>query len=678
LSTPPTKTGSRLGRKLIVPLLALAVMGAFAAILLFSTLLERSVRERTQQRATSLLHSIEYAADIARDKNDLQRFISSMAAELDVLRILVVSSEDQRIVAASRFSHLGRRLSEAAPDLIADYASRSRESSSANVHRSATGSLHVHINSTSDALRSKTAGRASGWIYLELDTTSISQSRRAMVLQLVLGALLLAGAIAWLAFVQLRRKVLSPLCVLASWSIARGKGSKDPLPVVGLDSDDEIGTLAVALERMLASLQSEHERSEERQQQLEAAYSTLQQVMDDLSEAKQRAESANEAKSSFIANMSHELRTPLTAILGYAELLQENADKSDGSQKENAQQIDTILRNGRSLLNILNDILDLAKIESGHFEVVEREAQLASVVTDVLELHMARAASKAIDLESEGLCRLPARSRTDPLRVRQILSNLIGNAVKFTSEGSVRLQLASVTDELVEFRVIDQGIGMTEEQQERLFAPFMQADQSTTREYGGTGLGLTISRELAQMLGGTVELLWSRPGEGSCFSFTLRAKTVAGAPAAASIDRPPQHESDQNALSDIGRVLLAEDGPDNQKLIARILSKTGADVTVVENGRLAVDEALRCEGSAEAFDLILMDMQMPVLDGLGAVHELRESGFAGPILALTANAMHGDREHYLEQGCDGYEPKPIAKKRFLAACRELSRAAQRR
>ena len=270
---------------------------------------------------------------------------------------------------------------------------------------------------------------------------------------------------------------------------------------------------------------------------------------------------------------------------------------------------------------------------------------------------------------------MPETIQSDPTRLRQILINLVGNAVKFTETGRIqlimRLQDANSSNPKLKFDVIDTGIGMSEEQAEKLFQPFTQADSSTTRQFGGTGLGLSISKRLAMQLGGDVSVT-SKPGQGSTFSVTVTTGSLEGVrmlenPTESSLKsraRTPQTpRRDQQKLS--CRILLAEDGPDNQRLISFILKKAGAEVTVAKNGRIAVETALIAESEGTPFDVILMDMQMPVLDGYDATRQLRKAGYSKPIIALTAHAMNSDRQKCLKAGCDDFASKPIEREKLI-------------
>ncbi|MEW4568287.1 PAS domain-containing protein [Tautonia sp. JC769] len=382
-------------------------------------------------------------------------------------------------------------------------------------------------------------------------------------------------------------------------------------------------------------------------------------------EARRQAEAASRAKSEFLANMSHEIRTPMTAILGYAEVLSRQVDDPD-----NQVCVETIRRNGLHLLEIVNDILDLSKIEAGRLEAERRRFEPDRVVADVRSLMDVRAREKGLRLEVDLPELLPETIESDPTRLRQILVNLVGNAIKFTESGSVRLVVRLEEDPAsprLRFEVVDTGIGITPEQADRLFRPFEQADSSMARLYGGTGLGLAICRRLAELLGGSIGVE-SEPGVGSRFGVTIATGPLEGIPRVEprlGIESPENQAPGEGSRCADCRVLVVDDRPDIRALSRMHLEDAGALVETAEDGVAAIEAVRRSEAAGTPFDVVVMDMQMPRLDGYAAVARLRRGGFERPVIALTAAAMRGDRERCREAGCDDYLPKPIDPRRLV-------------
>ncbi len=440
-------------------------------------------------------------------------------------------------------------------------------------------------------------------------------------------------------------------------------------------------TLACAVEALIiVSLVWNHRRRRRAERALREHVSALETANAALCEARREAEAANRSKSEFLANMSHEIRTPMTAILGFAELLLVDGDITRAPERR-LSTIRTIQRNGEHLLALINDVLDLSKIESGKMSVERKPCSPCQILAEVMALLRGRADEKGIDLEVEPAGPLPETILTDPLRLRQILINLVGNAVKFTEQGRVRIVPAYLPRDNPRLRVdvIDTGIGIAADQSARLFAPFEQAEPSVERRFGGTGLGLTISRRLAEALGGRVDIVVSAPGGGT----TMRLTIDAGPRSAGDLIENPRDQiarlvADEsppsatppgvdapNQLADV-RVLLAEDSVDTRRLLTYLLRRAGARVDVVENGRAGVERAWRAVEVRDPYDVILMDMQMPIMDGYTATALLRVRGYRRPILALTANAMDGEREKCVSAGCDGYLAKPIDRSSLIA------------
>ncbi len=492
----------------------------------------------------------------------------------------------------------------------------------------------------------------------------VAQAEQAkIIIYTTTAAVAVAGLFAFIAAGRWSRRLLG--LVSASDRIAGGELDK---PLHDARSD-EIGHLAASFERMRLSLR---QRDSELNELNAGLHEQVSIRTAELERALVAAEAAARAKTDFLANMSHEIRTPMTAILGFADLLA----AGDCTPAEREEHTRTIKRNGEHLLVIINDILDVSKIEAGMMTVDRICCNPGAILREVRQLLSHRATHAGLALETEIALSVPDAILSDPTRLRQILTNLIGNSIKFTPSGLISVVMdtcASATGEpLLRVRVHDTGLGMDDEQISRLFQAFSQVDASASRRHGGTGLGLAISRALARKLGGDITVD-SAPGKGSTFTVTIGA-TAAELPSDARPDwLPGMAEEPVPARAKRGRILLAEDGLDNQRLIALHLRKGGYEVVVVENGQLAF-EAITA--SPNAFDLLITDMQMPVMDGYTCAAKLRANGHTGPILALTAHAMTGDRQRCMEAGCNDYSTKPINPPELLKRTGQLIAAAQ--
>lgn len=497
----------------------------------------------------------------------------------------------------------------------------------------------------------------------------------AYVVMMILFIGMIAVTISGLAALKLQKAIAIPISALTN--VAKEVSQTGNYQThIDIQTDDDMGLLIEVFNGMLEKTHNVQTELEDR----------VNERTEQLNEALQEAMAANHAKSLFLANMSHEIRTPMTAILGFSDILQDD----ELPVSERTKFLQTIERNGKHLLAIINDILDISKIEANQMNIEEIEVNLLDILHDVQSLMQVKAFEKELTLDVNIKAPFPLCIHSDPIRIRQIIVNLLSNAIKFTHQGGVTLTAWHQASNnpamgLLCFEVRDTGIGMTPDQVDKIFMPFTQADESTTRRFGGTGLGLTISRKLAKLLGGSITVS-SKQEEGSTFTFSIAIGSIKNASILHTsgrigeiqlqddFDIPQKINATQTQLDlSSTRVLLAEDGIDNQKLIGLLLRKAGINVTIVSNGQLAVDAVSEAQKNNEFYDLIFMDMQMPILDGYGATRILRQQNYTRPIVALTANAMNQDREKCLKAGCDDFLTKPINKKKLLEIVQKHAR-----
>jgi two-component system, sensor histidine kinase len=448
------------------------------------------------------------------------------------------------------------------------------------------------------------------------------------------------------------RKITTPISTLieATRKIAKG----DLTGTIEVRGGRELSVLAKSFNLMIDRLRTSQSEVEQYQKTLEEK---VEERTVELLAAKEVAEAASHAKSEFLANMSHEIRTPMNGVLGVTDLLLQ-----DKLSEKHKQLVQTIHASGKTLLYIINDILDFSKIEAGRLELENINFNLRDMADSIHDLFSYKASEKGLTLTSQVQEDIPKIVYGDPARLRQIIINLIGNSLKFTDHGSVHLNAELVEHKngrcLLRFEIRDTGIGLTQEQMQGVFDTFSQADSSTTRKYGGTGLGLTISRQLVELMDGEIEVE-SELGRGACFSFTVLLQVPVDQETALSEYDQKQQESDPDICHYDCTVLLAEDNHTNQIVAEGMLNLLGCKVDLAVNGRQAVDAV-----KENKYDLILMDCQMPELDGYSATGEIREfeqliEGSHTPIIALTAHAMSGDRERCLTAGMDDYLSKPL-------------------
>lgn len=510
-----------------------------------------------------------------------------------------------------------------------------------------------------------------GGVYLKADMSEFRQrvyDHATMIVGLTLCSLAFAIVCAYM----MQSMISKPILTLAE--AARQIAVNDDYTIrAKIDSRDELGTLYAAFNRMVnkievsqSELKMAHDeleiRVEQRTQQLKNEIIRREETQLELVRAKEAAETANEAKSRFLANMSHEIRTPLNGILGFAEYSLTHDRTLPAEERQNC--LKTIRKSGEGLLVLINDLLDLSKIEAGKMEFEKICFSPVEVLFETLSILGPRAREKGLTVDCRWDGEVPQSIESDPLRFRQVLINLIGNAIKFTEKGRVEIVIRLDRDERkLNVEVIDTGVGIPAEMQRQLFSPFTQGDQSVTRRFGGTGLGLSICKSIICELGGSIQF-HSEVGKGTHFFFSIDAGEIVEAQTSDEdlAATPSRKDTDDSAISLLGkRILVADDGETNRKLVELLLGPTGAAVISVENGLQAVTAVRQSH-----FDLILMDMQMPVMDGYTATSQLRSEGFTRPIMALTAHAMQGDKERCLEAGCSEFITKPIRQDLLLS------------
>lgn len=496
-----------------------------------------------------------------------------------------------------------------------------------------------------------------GWIVLIVILLDIRTHTFDLTKGIVLCvvALLIAGAISRFTIRALAR----PLALLQQGITSVRQGKFEPVRVSS--TGDEIEDLGQSFNRMIEELLTSQREIQQHRELLEVR---IRQRTEDLEGAMRTALAASHSKSEFLANMSHELRTPMNGLLGMLDVVLDS--RLDPEQKD---QLETAQRSAYALLALLNDILDLSKIEAGKMVLEKIPFNIRTVLDDCLKTYQARASQKKIALHLEVDASAPTSIIGDPLRVRQIVTNLLSNAIKFTEQGWVCLRLSTSHGDResggaeVRIDVSDTGTGIEADKLVTIFDKFTQADGSITRKYGGTGLGLAITKRLAELHGGVVKVV-SQAGKGSTFTVQFPLEVVGAA------SQPVEVAPQDNGIADIrdsraARILLVEDNLINQKVVIAVLRKKGYVIEVANDGREAL---ARLEAEPKGCDLILMDIQMPVLDGLETTRLIRRDPRWEqlPIIAMTAHAMNGDKERCLQAGMNGYISKPIQSQHLVA------------
>ncbi|KZN39591.1 chemotaxis protein CheY [Pseudoalteromonas luteoviolacea CPMOR-2] len=532
------------------------------------------------------------------------------------------------------------------------------------------GKLDSIVLPSVDELKRMTysAQLSGGYYYISTIPKSILyQSGKAISLITALIVILSVVTLPVLIFIVVRNLLLTPIELLGEASHRVGDG--DLSVYLPAHEDDEVGTLFDDFNHMVKQIRDFQGELEDYKLHLEEKVENRTRALEEMNQqlevAITEAEQANQLKSRFLANMSHEIRTPLTAIMGFTEQLLHNP------QAKNAElHLDTILRNSKHLLELINNILDLSKIEAEKLEVEQNEIEFLPLLKDVESIILPMAEEKQLDFMLDYNFPLPKVLNSDETRLKQILLNIASNAVKFTEQGSIIIgvDFKAGPDHFI-FVIKDTGIGMSESEMERVFKPFEQADTTTTRRFGGTGLGLCISKNLAQLLGGDVEVT-SEQGNGSIFSISIAAnhqtENIEWIDCDSYIHNQVSSTQELAEKQLEANILLAEDNKDNQELISLLLNTWGLVPDIANNGAEAVEMSL-----VNDYDLILMDMQMPVMGGLEATEMLRHAAYDGPIVALTANIMKNDIDNYLAAGCDATLGKPIDREKLGAVLLEF-------
>lgn len=610
----------------IIFLLEGVMMAAVLSMTLTHTL--QSNKEQlnvNEQVLMNLLGDLSRIALITAEYDELQPYIEKVVADPNVVHVYLANDKN-RIVVSNRLSHIGKEL----PELVSNESSIWRE----------------HIIQNDSAVLGKLVINFSHQNLLESNASAlnlgISIALSGMALIAIIGII-----IGHLLTRRLEKLTLTAMKISdGNFNVKTNLHGTDEVSIVGEAFDQ----MAENIHHQVTELQKAHDELEQR----------VAERTEELAEARDIAIQASKSKSVFLANMSHEIRTPLTAIIGFSESLLDTSQ----TMSERLDSINTVIKSGKHLLQIINDILDLSKIEAEKLEFEYLDISPFELFHDVTSLISLLAEEKGLFFEVDYDFPMPATINTDPVRCKQIIINLCNNAIKFTHKGGVHVKVSCDYDnQLLEIKVIDTGIGLDNKQIAKIFDPFTQADTSTTRQYGGTGLGLHLSRRLATRLGGNIRVE-STLDVGSCFTLTIATGKIDKNNLVTTL---PEIEQQQNPITygDVhqaakGNVLVAEDNVDNQRLVSMYLKKIGAAVTVANNGKEAFDFANKRE-----FDLILMDVQMPVMNGLDATSKLREFGYHRPIVALTANAMKEDVEDCLAAGCNDFIAKPINQKQFL-------------
>ena len=608
--------------KALSPIFLLGALVLFGAYYLLNQRLEDNLDKEIQREAEFLVNTCKTSVESSNSEAQLQRVISSLALLESVEEVYVVAGNPPKIIGSTKRIWFQEELDSIDDSLVKKKLLKSLEQDKSDYF--IDGSKVYY----SSPLYLSNLGKNdfySGAVLIELDISESIRSIKQASLQVVSLFLVALFLIILTSFVAIHIFVLRRVSAITKLvSMSRVGERKERLQV---NSNDEISELSKAFNSLLDTIETNESL---------------------LKKAVKSEQAANKAKSEFLANMSHEIRTPLTSILGYTDLA-----INDLKSEDVEQYLETIKHNGHSLLVIINDILDLSKIEAGKFTIDPIPFSLHALLNGVCDLMKVRETEKNNKLMMNLSDDLPDLIICDPIRVRQVLINLVGNALKFTENGTVTVN-PTLKDGQIFIDIIDTGIGMTKEQSESVFGSFNQADNSTSRKFGGTGLGLTISQRLAQILGGNITIQ-SEPEVGSTFTFTFDPGDFKNATLSGLYNEQVKEISADQLK---GKVLLVEDNKTNRLMVKKILKKSQLEIDEAENGLVAYEKVITAH---PPYDLVLMDMQMPVMSGYEATEKIRQVGHTLPIIALTANVMKEDCDRSIKAGCDDYAAKPIDK-----------------
>lgn len=627
------------------------------------TEMDGALKSRGMLIARQLAPASEYGA-FSGNREILQALAQAVMKEADVKAVIITDDRDKILAVSGRPSLIDYKAAELADFGQGDSIGKNSLVFAAPIYQNENGIDEYGLFNRAEPDNSKKK-KLLGRVYLELSTAATQERKnRFIITSIAIGFFGFFGAL--LLALRMSRDVTHPLSRLLDAVVRIAHGHLDAR--VAVDSGGELAELEQGFNAMAGELQS---ASSDMQERIEERTRDLARLKEEAEQARASAESANQAKSQFLAHVSHEIRTPLNGLIGFLGLM--GKTRIDKLQQDYLKICET---SAQTLLAIINDILDLSKIEAGKLSIEYLAFDLGDLIEQCALFHMPSAQSKGLRLILEIDRGMPANLMGDPARIRQILANLLGNAIKFTHSGAITVTVKHLDggngSVHVEICVADTGIGMTDEQQGQLFQPFSQGDASITRRYGGTGLGLAITRRLVEMMNGTVAVE-STPGEGSRFTISLCLKEAGGDTVLLpsrpvenlGISTPAPLQEEENTLPVQLHILVVDDNEINRKLNTILLLQWGIAVDEAADGVAAVEACGR-----QRYDLILMDVHMPVMDGIEATRRIRmlqEGGEATPVIALTANALSGDRERYLAAGMDDYLEKPLAEESLRKA-----------